>query len=1065
MPTTARRRKFVPLAIRYFLRQDYANRELVIVDDGPESLADIIPDDPQIRYVRLNGRRTLGVKRNLCVKEARGDLIMHWDDDDWFSSRRITYQVNELLSAGAEICGLRQMIFYELATGRSFLYQYPPGQRAWLAGGSLLYTKEFWRRSPFPDVQVASDTRFVWGQRMDRSVTLREFDFYVALIHPENTSAKNHHGAYWSAWPGSVENVMGEDFDLYRNGVQATNPGREEAQPERPTRSIPSIGLTGKTTMRIGYVVTNFSPLSESFIRREVLALCDAGHRVFVYTCHRARDARSPEPQHRNLTVREPSFLVSPARLIRAAADDEVEHLHATLMSAAHRAAFTAARSLQIPFTLTAYSGHDIFTRREPSLYREASRDALCVGIIVEDDFMRDWMTQQLGVLPEKIRIVPNSLDLDQYRLPKRRENRTRVVILTLARFVEKKGLIYLIQAFHQLAGKVEDVELWLIGYGPEEWRLRQAAGNNPQIKFLGPQSEAETRAAYAEADIFCLPCIRTSSGDADGVPTTVLEAMAFELPVVASNLLSMPCYVRDDEDGLLAAPGDVAALAAALERLCGDEKLRRKLGQSARQRVAELCDIKHNAKLIENILSAGRAATWREKLGRLEQQRHTYTAEREAYYAEMRNRAVEYFQPRPGKLLDIGCGDGQLRLHLPKGVDYFGCDALAHEKLGKEFLFTKAAAERLPYADETFDSVVFYAVLIHVLNVDQSLSEAARVLKPGGRLYLQECYNDPNPIHMNHFTAASLREQVAKHFTVIDARPANDYLMLTIAQKPSASVALANTIEAEPPGRKPLASICITTYNRASLVHQCIESVLRQTFRTEVIVVDDCSTDQTRRVLESFGSAIRVFYNETNKGIAFSKNRALTMSSPEARYVGILDSDDYLHSSFVEHCVEYLENNPQVGLVYTDDILVDPAGRELNRQRAVEPWNTESWLRTRNLRGDTWLARRDLVMRTKLHDLRLELDVDYDLFYQLLKITTFAHLPEFLVYIRQHDGRMTINNQLALARAHAANLVKHGYSPEYAYLRARFHPEWIPAVEDGIALGHRLREQQRANG
>jgi glycosyltransferase involved in cell wall biosynthesis/SAM-dependent methyltransferase len=786
---------------------------------------------------------------------------------------------------------------------------------------------------------------------------------------------------------------------------------------------------------------------------------------VFVYTNRRHNEPQAPEPAHENLVVKEISFQVDLARLIRAAADDHVEHLHGSLMSAAHRAAFVAARSLQVPFTLMAYSGHDIFTRREPALYRDASRDSLCAGIIVEDEFMRDWMTQQLDVSRERVRIVPNSLDLDQYRLTESRENRGRLVILTLARFVEKKGLIYLIQAFHQLSAKVERVELWLIGYGPEEQRLRQAAAGNPRIKFLGARSEAETRTAYAEADIFCLPCIRTSSGDADGVPTTVLEAMAFELPVVVSDLLSMPCYVRDGEDGLLAPPGDAAALAAALERLCRDQKLRGKLGRSARHRVAELCDIKRNVKLIEDILFAGRAAAWRERLGRSEQQRGGYTAEREAYYAERRSRAVEYFRPQPGKLLDIGCGDGELRLSLPKSVDYFGCDPVAHEALA-EFSFTTAMAERLPFADETFDSVVFYAVLIDVLDVDKALSEAARVLKPGGRLYLQECYDDPNPIHLNHFSAASLREQVSRHFIIVDARPANYYLMLTIAQKPDAHVRLSNAFEIELPRRGPVASICITTYNRASFIRQCIESVLRQTCPdTEVIVVDDGSTDQTQRVLESFGSAIRVFYNDRNQGICFSKNRALTMSSPDARYIGILDSDDYLHPSFVSHCVEYLENNPDVGLVYTDDILVDTRGRELSRQRAVHPWNIESWLRTRNLRGDTWLARRDLVMRTQLHDPATDLDVDYDLFYQLLEITEFGHLPEFLVYIRHHSGRVTINNQLALARAHAANLVKHGYSPEFAFLRARSNPEWIPAIEEGIALGDRLRDERRANG
>lgn len=216
MPTTARRRLFVPQAIRYFLRQDYPNKELLVVDDGPEPMADLVPEHPQVRYVRLEGSRTLGVKRNLCVEAAQGDLIMHWDDDDWTTAQRISYQVEALLNADAEICGLRQMIFYELARGRAWLYEYPPSQRKWLAGNSLLYTREFWRRSPFPDVQVASDTRFVWSQKLERSVALADYRFYVGMIHPENTSQKNYHGSYWSPWPGDVQGLMGDDYSFYQ---------------------------------------------------------------------------------------------------------------------------------------------------------------------------------------------------------------------------------------------------------------------------------------------------------------------------------------------------------------------------------------------------------------------------------------------------------------------------------------------------------------------------------------------------------------------------------------------------------------------------------------------------------------------------------------------------------------------------------------------------------------------------------------------------------------------------------------------------------------------------------
>ena len=815
--------------------------------------------------------------------------------------------------------------------------------------------------------------------------------------------------------------------------------------------------------MRIGYVLTNFSPLSESFIRREILALCDAGHRVFVYAHSKHYDAQVPEPRHRNLVVREVPFLRDPTTLTRAAFDDGVEHLHGSLMSLAHRAAFTAARTLQLPFTLMAYSGHDIFTKRDPQLYRAASADPLCVSVVVEDEFMRAWMSEEMGVARDKTSIVPNSFDLDLYRLPKRRIAHEGIVILSVARFVEKKGLIYLVQAFNQLCSTRTDVELRLAGYGHEESRLRQAAAGNPRIKFLGPKSEAEIREAFAAADIFCLPCIRTASGDADGVPTTVLEAMAFALPVVSTNLLSTPCYVRDGKDGLLVPPQDHTSLAAALERLCADAQLRRKMGKAGRARVSEICDIKRNIRTLEQIFIAGRWASWQEKIKELERQRLSYTEERERYYIECRVRAVDYFQPPPGKLLDIGCGLGKLRFHLPAGVEYFGCDPLANEAVREQFPFAGAAAESLPFADGTFDTAVLYAVLIHVFDVSIALAEAARVLKPGGRLYLQECYNDPNPVHMNHFSPATLNHRVAEHLKVISSQPANEYLMMMIAEK-AGVVSLGSSIQVQPAAGNteplPLASICITTYNRAALVKECIESALRQTYpNKEIIVVDDGSTDDTRRLLESFGAAIRVVYNEQNRGIAFSKNRALTASSRKARYVGVLDSDDYYHPDFLGSCVEFLETHPQNGLVYTDDIMVDGAGRELRRQPALEPWDTDNWLRTRNLRGDTWLARRELVMRTRLHDQATEPDEDYDLFYQLLAITEFGHLPEFLVFIRQHDGRTTTTNRLALARAHAANLVKHGYSPEYAYLRARYNPEWVPAIEEGISLGRKLCE------
>jgi glycosyltransferase involved in cell wall biosynthesis len=215
MPT-ANRRQFVPSAIRYFQAQTYPSRELVILDDGAESVADLIPDDPTIRYTRLTGRRTLGAKRNESVEASRGDLIMHWDDDDWVAPRRIAYQVEVLLREEAEVCGTRQLLYFEPATGQTWLYEYPANQRRWLIGGTLLYKREFWRRSPFPSIDVGEDSSFVLNQQLERAVVLTDYDFYVAMVHPGNTSQKIHAGPYWSRWDGDLAAIMGEELDAYR---------------------------------------------------------------------------------------------------------------------------------------------------------------------------------------------------------------------------------------------------------------------------------------------------------------------------------------------------------------------------------------------------------------------------------------------------------------------------------------------------------------------------------------------------------------------------------------------------------------------------------------------------------------------------------------------------------------------------------------------------------------------------------------------------------------------------------------------------------------------------------
>jgi hypothetical protein len=211
MPTY-NRRAFVPDAIKYFLQQDYNHKELVIVDDGTDPIEDLVPKHEQIRYIRIKKNMTLGEKRNFCVRESLGDLIMHWDDDDWMAPYRISYQVQELLASKAEVCGLQQMYFYEYSTNKCWLYKYPAHARSWLAGGSLLYTREFWKRGPFPNMQVASDTQFIFSRELKSYCILKDNNFYIALIHPNNTSPKKTANKFWNpVEPELLKQITGKE--------------------------------------------------------------------------------------------------------------------------------------------------------------------------------------------------------------------------------------------------------------------------------------------------------------------------------------------------------------------------------------------------------------------------------------------------------------------------------------------------------------------------------------------------------------------------------------------------------------------------------------------------------------------------------------------------------------------------------------------------------------------------------------------------------------------------------------------------------------------------------------
>ena len=210
MPTR-NRRAFVPGAIAQFLRQDHAERELIIVDDGEESVADLVPSAPSIRYRRVEGPLSIGAKRNLACAMARGSVIAHWDDDDWRSPRWLSTQLETLRGDGADLCGLDRLYYYDPDRRCAWRYVYRGG-RPWVGGGTLCYTSDLWRRGPFPEISRGEDNAFVWSALDKRLAVNPRSEFYVAVLHPGNTSPKIVSNHWWHRLePALVEQLMREE--------------------------------------------------------------------------------------------------------------------------------------------------------------------------------------------------------------------------------------------------------------------------------------------------------------------------------------------------------------------------------------------------------------------------------------------------------------------------------------------------------------------------------------------------------------------------------------------------------------------------------------------------------------------------------------------------------------------------------------------------------------------------------------------------------------------------------------------------------------------------------------
>jgi len=157
--------------------------------------------------------------------------------------------------------------------------------------------------------------------------------------------------------------------------------------------------------------------------------------------------------------------------------------------------------------------------------------------------------------------------------------------LLFVGRLDAVKGVLVLFDAVAALIAGGAAVRLTLVGDGPQRAELEAKSvrlGISGSVNFAGYRSQAEVRDHLATADVFVLPSF------AEGVPVSLMEAMAAQLPVIATNVGGVTELVHDGLNGLVVAPGDVDALGVALDRLVSDVDLRGRFGRSGRLTVSE---------------------------------------------------------------------------------------------------------------------------------------------------------------------------------------------------------------------------------------------------------------------------------------------------------------------------------------------------------------------------------------------------------------------------------------------------------------------------------------------
>lgn len=282
-------------------------------------------------------------------------------------------------------------------------------------------------------------------------------------------------------------------------------------------------------------------------------------------------------------------YLVEAALLGRHLERQGIGHVHSHFIVGNCTVAMLVSDLTGIPYSFTLHGPADLFEPRRWRLDEKVARAAFVATI---SHFARSQvMFHSDPAHWPKIRIVHCGVRPALYEtpagppLPARREGEIR--LLFAGRLAPVKGLRVLLEAMGRLLPELPDLQLVLVGDGPDRRALEAAASPlGARVTFTGYLSQDEVARAMQGCDICVLPSF------AEGVPVVLMEALASGKPVIATQLAGVGELVEPDQSGLLVPPGDVESLTAAIRRLAADPALRARMGAHGREKVRAEFDI-----------------------------------------------------------------------------------------------------------------------------------------------------------------------------------------------------------------------------------------------------------------------------------------------------------------------------------------------------------------------------------------------------------------------------------------------------------------------------------------